>query len=361
MNPIQEPTLDTQHLPNTPANTNGYTKLPLPTLLPTDIRILSHNINTLHTTTPAELGATLDLYQELDPTIIGIQECNKNWSKYTTTEGPLRDALNRRWNGNKLVTSHCRETFFTSHHQPGGIAQIVLRQITGRVVARGRDELGRYAWQEILLDGTQKLLMITAYRVPQDSINGCGYETSAMQQWRKLRAQGIANPQPRQRILDDLLKFASPYEKDGHEIIITIDANSPATDARVEKFLDKLNPHNLMAPYLPDIPPTTYQRGNNKIDHIWGTIGVMTATIGAGIMEFGIGPRSDHPILYVDISLTALCNLPSHSIHDPTHPSSRNLWSTDIKAAETYIALVKHDCEMENIATRIAILKQRCD
>ena len=94
MNPIQEPTPDTQPLPNTPPNTNGYTKLPLPTLLPTDIRILSHNINTLHTTTPAELGATLDLYQELDPTIIGIQECNKNWSKYTTTEGPLRDALN---------------------------------------------------------------------------------------------------------------------------------------------------------------------------------------------------------------------------------------------------------------------------
>ena len=58
----------------------------------------------------------------------------------------------------------------------------------------------------------------------------------------------------------------------------------------MEKFLDELNLHDLMAPYLPDIPPTTYQRGNNKIDHIWGTIGVMTSTIGAGIMEFGIGP-----------------------------------------------------------------------
>jgi hypothetical protein len=58
-----------------------------------------------------------------------------------------------------------------------------------------------------------------------------------MQQWRKLCAQGIANPQPRQRVLDDLLKFASPYKKAGHEIIITIDANSPAMDARVENLL----------------------------------------------------------------------------------------------------------------------------
>jgi hypothetical protein len=78
------------------------------------------------------------------------------------------------------------------------------------VVVRGWDELGRYAWQEILLDSTtQKLLMIMAYCVPQDSLTGCGYAMSAMQQWQKIRAQGIANPQPRQRTLDDLVKFAS--------------------------------------------------------------------------------------------------------------------------------------------------------
>jgi hypothetical protein len=94
MNPLQEPTQDTKPLPNTPINTNGYAQRPLPSLLPTDIRILSHNINTLHAITPAILSATLDLYQELDPTSIGIQECNKNWSKYTTTEGTLHDALN---------------------------------------------------------------------------------------------------------------------------------------------------------------------------------------------------------------------------------------------------------------------------
>jgi hypothetical protein len=88
------------------------------------------------------------------------------WSKYTTTEGPLHDALNQRWNGDKLVTAHCRKTFFTSYGQPCGIAQMVLGQITGWVVARGRDELGPYAWQGILLDGTQKLLMITAHCFP---------------------------------------------------------------------------------------------------------------------------------------------------------------------------------------------------
>jgi hypothetical protein len=162
-------------------------------------------------------------------------------------------------------------------------------------------------------------------------------------------------------MLDDLYAFLSPYEADGHEIIIMIDANSPDNDNAVEQFLEKLNLHDLMAAFLPDNPPPTYQRGRNKIDHIWGTAGVLTATTGAGILPFGAGPRSDHPILYADISLADLCDLPSQSLYDPTHPASRNLWSTDIKAAEKYVELVRQGFNMENINTRIAILIHRCD
>jgi hypothetical protein len=187
--PVMEPT--------TPIHTPpGYTHLPLPPLSPTDIRLLSPNINTLHTITPPELGATLDLYQELDPTIIGLQECNKNWKKYDKTEGPLREALARRWPGTKLGTAHCYKPFFSSHHQPGGVSQMVLGKITGRVVARGRDDLGRYTWQETLLDGTQNLIIITAYRVSQESMTGCGPATSAMQQWRRLQTNGVKIPKP---------------------------------------------------------------------------------------------------------------------------------------------------------------------
>jgi hypothetical protein len=76
-----------------PNDHHGYSHLPLPTLHPTDIRLISHNINTLPTTTQAELGATFDLYQAFDPTIIGIQECNRNWSLYDKTDGPTRDVI----------------------------------------------------------------------------------------------------------------------------------------------------------------------------------------------------------------------------------------------------------------------------
>jgi hypothetical protein len=162
-------------------------------------------------------------------------------------------------------------------------------------------------------------------------------------------------------MLTDLSTFVSPYKKAGHEIIIMIDANSPADDGVIEEFMNDLNLHDIMATYLPNTPPTTYQRGQNKIDHIWGTVGVLTATISTGILPIGIGPQSDHSILFADISLAALCNIPSQSLNDLTHPASRNLWSTDVKAAEKYVELVTIGFEHANINARIAILINRCE
>ena len=65
IHPITPPLLTT-------TTNNGYAHLPLPTLPQTDVRLLSHNINTLHTSTQAKLSATFALYLDFDPTIPGI-------------------------------------------------------------------------------------------------------------------------------------------------------------------------------------------------------------------------------------------------------------------------------------------------
>ena len=75
--------------------------------------------------------------------------------------------------------------------------------------------MGRYAWQQLLLDGKRHLLLITAYRITQENVNGCGPTTSAMQQWSRLRAQGFTNPNPRQQMLDDLHTFIQPHVQGG--------------------------------------------------------------------------------------------------------------------------------------------------
>jgi hypothetical protein len=187
---------------------------PLPPLAPTDIRVLSHNINTIPTSSPAELGVSFDLYRNLNPSIIGLQETNQNWSKHDETTGRVKQCIERRWSGSKLVTAQCKDKSFRGPNQPGGIAQMVLRQLTARVTKHGKDPLGRFAWQEILLDGARTLLIVTAYRVVQRRTKGCGPTTSMMQQWRKLREQGIDDPKPRQQLLDDLCTFLKPYEQE---------------------------------------------------------------------------------------------------------------------------------------------------
>jgi hypothetical protein len=220
---------------------DGYACLPLPILKPTEIRVLSHNDNTLPTTSIEELGASFDLYRNLNPTIIGMQETNKNWSKYDPTVGRIKQCIEQRWPGSKLATAHCTDDAFKSPYLPGRVAQMILQKLTARVVKHGKDPLGRYVWQEILLDGERTLIIVTAYRVVQRQTKGCGPTTSAMQQWRKLQTQGIADPQPRQQTLDDITAFLQPHVHAGNEILMMIDANDPIESTSMDRFMDGLN------------------------------------------------------------------------------------------------------------------------
>ena len=221
--------------------------------------------------------------------------------------------------------------------------------------------MGRYAWQQILLDGTRHLIIITAYRIAQDNVTNCGLTTSAMQQWRKLTSDGVPNPNPRQQFLHDLGHFVQAHIMVGNEVIVMIDANSSNDDVTITTFLDTYGLFDLMHDYLPDRQPPTYQCGRSKIDHIWGTPGVLTATIHASILPFGHGPNSDHAILYLDLSFTTLTDISSHSLYDPTHPGFHNLWLTDIKAANEYIQTVRTGFYAKNIFNRIAIIVSHCN
>jgi hypothetical protein len=159
-----------------------------------------------------------------------------------------------------------------------------------------------------------------------------------MQQWRRLRAAGIPNPNPRQQLLLDLAKFVHPYATAGNEILIMLDVNDKIDSSSMDQFMDELNLCDLMSDYLPSTPPTTYQRGRNKIDHIVGTMGIQLAMVRAYVLPFGDdSPKSDHAICGIDFSLDVLSGIQPESLYDPTHPAARQLWSTNVKAAEKYV------------------------
>jgi hypothetical protein len=238
---------------------------------------------------------------------------------------------------------------------------MILRQLTARVTKHGKDPYGRFTWHELLLDGTRNLVVVTAYRVSQRRPKGCGPTTSIMQQWRQLRKKGIDSPNPQKQMLDDLAIFLQPHLQAGNEAIIMMDANDTINSRPMDDFMESLDLCDLMTDFLLHIPPTTYHRGSKKIDHIIGTQGILFATRRAYILPFGSdSPKSDHAICGIDVSLDLLCGMQAASTHDTTHPSTRNLWSTDVKASEKYVEMAMQMFDTNNIANRTKILLDRC-
>ena len=76
--------------------------------------------------------------------------------------------------------------------------------------------------------------------------------------------------------------------------------------------------------------------------------------------SFWYCPHCNHAILYLDLSYKILTGISWQALYDPTHPEFRNLWSTDIKAAEQYLTLVQQGFHAENIHNQIAILESCC-
>jgi hypothetical protein len=126
LNHQQQPTYYTNHYSTN--RSRRYTGLPLPTISPTDIRVLSHNINSLPTSSTDKLGATFDLYHHLSPSIIGLQETNKNWNCYdATSHWPSKTLYRTSMAWIKMAMAHCSEEAFHTPAQPGGVAQMMIR------------------------------------------------------------------------------------------------------------------------------------------------------------------------------------------------------------------------------------------
>ena len=156
-------------------------------------------------------------------------------------------------------------------------------------------------------------------------VTNCGYTTSVMQQWQQLKQNGIVNPNPCQQTLHDMAHFIQGHISHGNKVMVMIKVNSHSQDTNIQTFLEATGLHNMMENYLPDTKPSTYQQGHHQIDHIWGTPGIIMATLNAGILPFGKSPNSDHAMIYLDLSFDMLTGLSSQILCDSTHPGFRNL------------------------------------
>jgi hypothetical protein len=147
-----------------------YTKTPLPPVTPEAIRILFNNTNALQIKNEAILARKcIKNYTKHKPTILGLIETKRNFRLTEQTTKPLRQMVQVTINTPakiKLVTSSCYEEHTAKNlKEPGGVCQLLLGKILSLHKQSGSDNLGRWAWQQLRIDGIHSLYVITAYRV----------------------------------------------------------------------------------------------------------------------------------------------------------------------------------------------------
>ena len=77
---------------------------------------------------------------------------------------------------------------------------ITQGRVTGRIITKGMDDMGRFTWMILKGKNEKKIMIITAYRVCKAWPN-IGPHTAHMQQVKQLLLKRITTPDPIREII----------------------------------------------------------------------------------------------------------------------------------------------------------------
>jgi hypothetical protein len=95
--------------------------------------------------------------------IIGIAETKLD-TKMACVIHTCHQSVRRHFDNSKLILASSTRSY-GSTYKPGGTLQLSRGSITGRVVASGNDDMGRWCWTTYNGSANQRLTVITAYQV----------------------------------------------------------------------------------------------------------------------------------------------------------------------------------------------------
>jgi hypothetical protein len=280
-----------------------------------------------------------------------MAESNLNWGN-PKVQGKFHGMLQKIWRHTKTSKSYTKDGF-TSENQPGGTVTMVCNNWTSRVIEEGVDPFGLGHWWYIVLrgKGSIKILLITAYRVCQQTVNTASPKTSTAQQFRVLleqfrEANRVDDPIPRHQFIVDLQGWIEHMVERNYQIILGIDANESFTatagnytpvDFSLEKPIptkghdgtlatlvrtcglrDPLLLHHTETP-----APPTYDRGHEKIDFLFVSASLIPSVIQTGIFPYNSLFVSDHRPCCIDLDGDTIFKEDTPVIEPPQHRGLR--------------------------------------
>ena len=106
-----------------------------------NIRIGFQNINGLKGKITAA-NEVFAMMEEKEMDILGVAETNKNWTDTRRLEAHM--AIKIQFEQGKRISSSSKAS--KERYLPGGTAMITRGRVTGRILKKGIDDMGRFTW-----------------------------------------------------------------------------------------------------------------------------------------------------------------------------------------------------------------------
>ena len=240
-------------------------------------------------------------------------------------------------------------------YKPGGTLTVFDGNWASRI-DKGIDKhkLGRWSYITIHGRNNTRFTIITGYRcVKNQTLKSAGMNSSYMQQERILKQRGITST-PQTSFINDIEKFIRSKLTEGHEVLVTLDANEQweDKDSSIRSMALRLGLFDIPKERHPEGVPPSYVRVNSgrRIDLILGTEKVLQATCAYGMIMEGLDILGDHRPQYLDLNIKAILELNSYDVGST---SSRRLRSTDPKCVKKYCEVVNTNFNNHNVYKRL--------
>ena len=244
----------------------------------------------------------------------------------------------------------------SSGYQPGGTFMATAGRWTTRSIGTPLEDcsgLGRWSGLCYLGKRGKRLAIITAYRSPrQQPTGGFGFFD---QQHSILLSQGVRKPNVRKQFITDLILFVNNLQFNGHEVIVSLDANETLGQDKHCGLAHLLDECTLVDLHLlgPSDPTATYKYGNGRrIDYMLGSAAVASAICNAGYNAYDNGIFSKHRGLLIDLDFTTLLG----SVDSIAPTKARVLRSDDQPSVDRYLAAFKLYADDHRIWDRVNAL-----
>ena len=176
---------------------------------------------------------------EIDVYITNLTETNVHWRRNHIIS-KFKMLLKKVWTNNKITYSTSETTTaWKSNCKPGGTETISVNNLSSSIIAKSEEPAGMGRWSTLTVLGknNKRITIITMYRPRNVKIENAGITTLIKQQWLIMQKSNRYE-QSHKKIITDTIKEIKKFQKEGHDIILSIDGNELFTNAKggIEKM-----------------------------------------------------------------------------------------------------------------------------